>query len=100
TAGAVASAASRHGGRRSAQMFLQTRHHVGEDDRFGEKGITTNSAVAENQFFLRDGGSEKNDRHRLQLGILPKTSGQFAAVHIRHHYIQQDQIRQKSLRRA
>src|ERR1039458_8531320 len=74
----------------SAQVMLETGEHFRQDDRLGQKGIPPDLPTTRLNFSFRDGRRQKHNRHGFQLGIRLKTSGQFPAVHTRHHHIQQD----------
>src|SRR4051812_6463490 len=82
------------------EAFMETGEHVGQNERFGEKAVTSNYPAHRVYFVFGDGRGQKYDRDGFQFCVLPQTGGQLPSVHARHHHIQKDQVGFESLGRG
>src|SRR4051812_9422537 len=75
-----------------SQAFLQTGEHVGQNEWFGEKAVTSNKSARRVYFRFGDAGGQKHGRDGFQFGMSLETGGQLPSVHARHHHIEKDQV--------
>src|SRR5437870_5744834 len=61
--------------------------------RFCDVRKTSNDTSPGLNFFLFDDSGQKYDGHVFQSSVASNLRGDIAAVHVRHHHIEQDEVR-------